>query len=53
MALVNSYDDSTIGFLVEKENPDDENGVIEDYQPSIMWNLHVKGYIFIVYTFTE
>ena len=40
--LVNHLDNSTMGFLVEKEgaNPGE---IVEEYQPAVMWNLKVKG----------
>ena len=40
--LVNTCDDSTMGFLVEKEDPNNENEIVREYEPSIMWNLNVK-----------
>ena len=42
MSLVNTYDDSTIGFLVEKQDPENQERVISEYQPAVMWNLNVK-----------
>ena len=42
MTLVNNYDDSTIGFLVEKEDPENGNAIVQEYQPAVMWNLIVK-----------
>ena len=38
--LVNSVDNTTMGFLIEKEGP--EAGIIvKEYEPAIMWNLKV------------
>ena len=42
MSLDNTYDDSTIGFLVEKQDPENQERVISEYQPAVMWNLNVK-----------
>ena len=42
MTLVNTYDDTTIGFLVEKEDPENVNEIVQEYQPAVMWNLKVK-----------
>ena len=41
--LVNDIDDSTMGFLVEKEgnNPDE---IVKEYEPAVMWNLSVMRY---------
>ena len=30
MTLVNTYDDTTIGFLVEKEDPENVNEIVEE-----------------------
>ena len=49
--LVNTHDDSTIGFLVERTDPDDENLVVKEYEPAIMWNLAVKRYEFALHFF--
>ena len=40
--LVNTYDDSTIGFMVEKEDSENESEIVKEYEPAIMWNLNVK-----------
>ena len=42
--LVNNIDDSTIGFLVDKEN-EQRNEIVQEYEPAIMWNLKVLSYI--------
>ena len=39
--LVNTFDDATMGFMVEKEDPH-TNEIVEEYDPAIMWNLKVK-----------
>ena len=38
--LVNNIDDSTIGFLVDKENVQ-RNEIVQEYEPAFMWNLKV------------
>ena len=48
--LVNSIDDSTMGFLLEKEGTDPEE-IVKEYEPAIMWNLTVKRYLFIKINF--
>ena len=40
--LVNNFDDTTIGFLVEKEDPENENEIVKEYEPAVMWNLNVQ-----------
>ena len=40
--LVNTFDDSTIGFLVERPDPDNENEIVKEYEPAVMWNLDIK-----------
>ena len=42
--LVNDFDDSTMGFLVEKEgeNPDE---IVKEYEPAVMWNISVLRYV--------
>jgi hypothetical protein len=42
--LVNNVDDSTIGFLVEKEDQESA-AIVNEYEPAIMWNLAVKRYV--------
>ena len=44
--LVNTHNDSTIGFMVERTDPDYENLVVKEYEPAIMWNMAIKRYDF-------
>lgn len=37
--LVNNADDSTIGFIVERDETEE---IVKEYEPAIMWNLSVK-----------
>ena len=39
--LVNTVDDATMGYLVDKEDLD-TNEIVEEYEPAVMWNLKVK-----------
>ena len=39
--LMNSADDSTIGFFVEKD-VDGSEDIVKEYEPAIMWNLSVQ-----------
>ena len=39
--LINHVDCSTMGFLVEKEGSE-TNGIVEEYEPAVMWNLRVN-----------
>ena len=37
--IVNDYDDSSMGFLVEREDSV-SNEIVKEYEPAIMWNLN-------------
>ena len=39
--LVNTIDDATMGYLVEKEDVDTKE-IVQEYEPAVMWNLKVK-----------
>ena len=39
--LVNTFDDASMGFIVEKKD-NNTNEIVEEYDPAIMWNLQVK-----------
>ena len=41
MMLVNDVDDSTMGFMVERES---EGDIVKEYEPAIIWNLRVLRY---------
>jgi hypothetical protein len=49
--LVNNVDDATMGFLVEKEHPENESEIVKEYEPAVMWNLDVKRYILRIYVY--
>ena len=40
--LVNTEDECTIGFMVERPSDTTEDEIVKEYEPAIMWNFYVK-----------
>ena len=40
--LVNTQDECTIGFMVERPSNTAEDEIVKEYEPAIMWNLDIN-----------